>query len=77
MKNVMPAFEFMEDGKTPDFHKFIECHMVFDVKIGDLTHKVRFMASGHKTDPLKDSSYLFECRIEGQHQDCIPGRGLE
>jgi len=53
----MPAFEFMEDGKPPNFHKFIECHMVFDIKIGDLTRKARFVAGGHKSDPPKDSTY--------------------
>jgi hypothetical protein len=57
MKNVMPAFEFPEDNKVPDFYKPIECHMVFDIKIGDLTRKARFVAGGHKTDPPKDSTY--------------------
>jgi len=58
MKNVMPAFKFMEDGTPPDFQKFIECHMVFDIKIGDLTRKARFVAGEHKTDPPKDPTYL-------------------
>jgi len=31
--------------------------MVFDIKIGDLTRKARFVAGGHMTDPPKDSTY--------------------
>jgi len=57
MKNVTPAFEYTEDGMPPEFHKFIECHMVFNIKIGDLTRKVRFIAGGHKTNPPKDLTY--------------------
>lgn len=57
MKNVMPAFEFRDNDKIPDFYKKIDCHMVFDVKIGDLTRKARFVAGGHMTDPPKDSTY--------------------
>jgi hypothetical protein len=43
MKNVMPAFEFRDDDKMPVGYKKIQCHMVFDVKIGDLTRKTRFV----------------------------------
>jgi len=57
MKNVMPAFEFRDDNKVPDFYKRIGCHMVFDIKIGDLTRKARYVAGGHQTDPPKDSTY--------------------
>jgi Reverse transcriptase (RNA-dependent DNA polymerase) len=35
----------------------IRCHMVFDVKIGDLTRKARFCANGNETDPPKDSTF--------------------
>jgi hypothetical protein len=31
--------------------------MVFDVKIGDLTRKVRFCANGNETDPPKESTF--------------------
>ena len=56
MKNVMPAFEFIEDDVVPKFYKHIDCHMIFDVKM-DLTRKARFVAGGHQTDTPKESTY--------------------
>jgi hypothetical protein len=57
MRNVMPAFEFRDGDKMPIGYKMIRCHMVFDVKIGDLTRKARFCANGNETDPPKDSTF--------------------
>ena len=31
--------------------------MIFDVKIGDLTKKARYIANGNETDPLKDLTF--------------------
>jgi hypothetical protein len=56
MKNVMPAFEFIDDDVVPKFYKKIDCHMIFDVKM-DLTRKARLVAGGHQTDPPKESTY--------------------
>ncbi|KAI2508430.1 Reverse transcriptase (RNA-dependent DNA polymerase) [Fragilaria crotonensis] len=56
MKNVMPAFEFIDGDKVPKFYKKIDCHMIFDVKM-DLTRKARLVAGGHQTDPPKESTY--------------------
>ena len=56
MKNVMPAFQFTEDGKIPIGYKHIDCHMVFDIKM-DLTRKARLVTGGHQTDPPKESVY--------------------
>ncbi|KAI2511653.1 Reverse transcriptase (RNA-dependent DNA polymerase) [Fragilaria crotonensis] len=56
MKNVMPAFEFIDDDAVPKFYKKIDCHMIFDVKM-DLTRKARLVAGGHQTDPPKESTY--------------------
>ena len=56
MKNVLPAFEFIDDDVVPKFYKHIDCHMIFDVKM-DLTRKARFVAGGHQTDPPKESTY--------------------
>jgi hypothetical protein len=39
MKNVMPTFEFLDTDEVPKFHKLINCHMVFDIKLGKLAHK--------------------------------------
>ena len=38
MKNVMPAFVFIDGNEVPKFYKKIDCHMIFDVKM-DLTSK--------------------------------------
>jgi hypothetical protein len=56
MKNVLPAFEFIDDNVEPKFYKHIDCHMIFDVKM-DLTRKARFVAGGHQTDLPKESTY--------------------
>ena len=56
MKNVMPAFQFTEDGKIPIGYKHIDCHMVFDIKM-DLTQKARLVMGGHQTDLPKESVY--------------------
>lgn len=56
MRNIMPAFQFLDDDKVPVGYKHIDFHMIFDVKF-DLTRKARFVAGGHKTEPPKESTY--------------------
>ena len=56
-KYVMPTFEFLETDEIPKFHKLIDCHMVFDIKLGNLALKAWFVAAGHQTDPPKDTTY--------------------
>ena len=57
MKNVLIAFEIQEDTDSiPVGRSFIECYMIFDVKM-DLTRKARFVANGAKTDDLKSSNW--------------------
>jgi hypothetical protein len=57
MKNVMPAFKFLEgDMPAPIAHKKIQCHMIFDIKM-DFTRKARFVAGGHLTDPPASITY--------------------
>ena len=57
MKNVMVAFNYVETGDLDKDSQFIECHMIFDVKM-DLTRKARFVAGGHKTAaPPKESTF--------------------
>ena len=58
MKNVMPTFEFSDTNEIPKFHKLINCHMVFDIKLGNLARKAWYVAGGHQTDPPKDTNYL-------------------
>ena len=57
MKNNRKAFKILdEDAPDPVGHKFIKCHMVFDVKM-DWTRKARFCAGGHMTDPPASITY--------------------
>jgi hypothetical protein len=53
MRNILPAFEFRDDGVMP---WGFNCHKVFHVKL-DLVRKARFVAGGHQTDPPKESLY--------------------
>ena len=42
------AFKVLPDGKSvPIGHQFVQCHMVFDVKMEDFRRKARFVAEGH------------------------------
>jgi Reverse transcriptase (RNA-dependent DNA polymerase) len=56
MNVVRPAFRFDPQNKIPLKHRWVKCHMIFDVK-PDLTRKARFVAGGHMTDPPKESVY--------------------
>jgi hypothetical protein len=57
MKNVMPAFKFLEDEEeVPIGYQSIKCHMNFDVKM-DLTRKARFVAGGHTTETPASMTY--------------------
>ena len=57
MKNVMPTFKFSETDEIPKFHKLIDYHMVFNIKLGNLACKAHYMAGGHQMDPPKDTTY--------------------
>ena len=57
MKNVMPAFTFLEqDKKVPIGYQHIDCHMIFNVKM-DFTRKARFVAGGHMTEAPASLTY--------------------
>ena len=52
MKNVRIAFELFEgtEAELPPGYQLIDCHMVFDIKIGKgFRRKARMVAGGHKT----------------------------
>ena len=53
MKNVRPAFDPFE-GKESDIpigYQKIDCHMIFDIKMGEnFRRKARLVAGGHTTD---------------------------
>jgi hypothetical protein len=57
MKNVLPAFQFLEDDKVPIGFKHITCRMIFNVKMVGLVRKARYVAGGHLTVPPVESVY--------------------
>jgi hypothetical protein len=53
MRNVRPAFEVWEKSKDeiPIGYQQINCHLIFDVKMGEnFQRKAQFMAGGHTTE---------------------------
>ena len=52
------AFEVLPDGKpVPIGHQFVQCHIVFDIKMEDLRQKARLVAGGHMTKALATIMY--------------------
>jgi len=51
--------EEVRAGKAPDLIGFQEigCHMIFDVKMSDLSRKCRFVAGGHTTESPASLKY--------------------
>ena len=48
--NVRVAFKVLPNGKPlPTGNQFVQCHMVFDIKMEDLRHKARLVAGCHMT----------------------------
>ena len=60
MKNVMVAFSLF-DGTTdeiPKGYQHIDCHMIFDIKMGEnFRRKARMVAGGHKTKTPSSITY--------------------
>ena len=58
IRNVFPAFEFMEDedAKVPPGYEFVETYFVFDIKM-DLTRKARLVARGNMTEATKEQTF--------------------
>ena len=59
MKTVFVAFEILpEDKMAPPGHKFIKCHMIFDMKSdGSMQRKARLVAGGHMTGEPECMTY--------------------
>jgi preprotein translocase subunit Sss1 len=58
IKNVDVAFQDLEDGeRVPVGYQQIRCHMIFDVKVGSLKRKARYVAGGHETEPPAAMTY--------------------
>ena len=53
LENVKVAFEILPDGKkAPINHKFMQCHMVFNITMDNSRCKARLVAGGHMTKAL-------------------------
>ena len=53
MENVRVAFEILPDGKPVSIgHQFVQCPMVFDIKMKDFRPKARLVTGGHMTKAL-------------------------
>ena len=51
MKNVKIAFNILDDGQVvPPGHQYMDCHIIFDLKMGSLRCKARMVAGGHMVD---------------------------
>ena len=58
MEDVKVAFKILKDGEdVPVDYQFINCHMIFDVKMEDFRRKARLVAGGHMTDPPAAATY--------------------
>jgi hypothetical protein len=64
MKNVRPAFERWDgtleqaiSGRYLVGYQQIKCHMIFDIKMDNLTRKARFVAGGHTTHKPESLTY--------------------
>ena len=52
------AFDAIDDGKIPPGYTKIDCHLIFDVKLGEnFRRKARFVAGGHVTDVPSSLTY--------------------
>jgi hypothetical protein len=51
MTNVRIAFKIQEDGvQAPPGYQYMDCHMIFDIKLDGFKRKARMVAGGHMTD---------------------------
>ena len=58
MKDVIPSFKKLYHGEiVPIGYQWINCHMIFDVKMEDFRRKARLVAGGHMTDPPATITY--------------------
>ena len=52
------AFDILSDKKSaPIGHQFVQCHVVFDIKMEDFRQKARLVAGGHMTEALATIMY--------------------
>jgi hypothetical protein len=60
MKNVRIAFEEFEgsESQIPPGYQMIDCHLIFDIKLGEnFRRKARMVAGGHMTETPSSITY--------------------
>ena len=51
MSVVKVAFDILEDDQNvPPGYQYMECHMIFDIKLDGFQRKARLVAGGHMTE---------------------------
>ena len=51
-------FEVLPDGMlVPIGHQFVQCHMIFNIKMEELRFKTRLVVGGHMTKALATIMY--------------------
>ena len=51
MANVKVAFKVLPDGaKEPVRHQYMECHLIYEIKLDGFCRKARLVAGGHMTE---------------------------
>ena len=68
MENVKIAFQIIPDGKKPpNGFQYVNCHMVFDIKMEDLQRKALLAVGGHMTHTLDAITYSSVVTRESVH----------
>jgi hypothetical protein len=58
MNDLMVAFQLLEDDESvPVGYQYVQCHLIFDVKMENFRRKARFVAGGHMTSPPHAATY--------------------
>jgi hypothetical protein len=58
MNDVRVPFKLLNDDEdVPPAYQYIDCHMVFDVKMESFHRKARFVAGGHMTETPVAATY--------------------
>ena len=58
IENVRVAFKILPDGtKAPIGHQFVQCHMVFDIKMEGCRWKAWLVVGDHMNDAPESTTY--------------------
>ena len=71
MEAVCVAFKVMNEGEEPPpGYQYMECHLVFDIKLDCFWSKAHLVAGGHMTETLAVLTYM-SVVFQGQHPHCL------